>query len=74
MLTAPEDFIAVKEQLESFAPESAEVTMRASTNVELDADDAAKMMRLLEALEDLDDVQEVYSNADISEETLAALT
>jgi len=31
-------------------------------------------MRLLEALEDLDDVQEVYSNADISEETLAALT
>ena len=74
VLTAPEDFIAVKEQLESFAPESAEVTMRASTNVELDADDAAKMMRLLEALEDLDDVQEVYSNADISEETLAALT
>ena len=74
VLTAPEDFIAVKEQLESFAPESAEVTMRASTNVELDTDDAAKMMRLLEALEDLDDVQEVYSNADISEETLAALT
>jgi len=31
------------------------------------------MVRLLEILEDLDDVQQVYSNADISEEILAAL-
>ena len=73
VLTTPEDFIAVKDQLEAFAPESAEVTMLASTNVQLDVDDAGKMMRLLEALEDLDDVQEVYSNADISEETLAEI-
>ena len=32
-----------------------------------------QMVRLLETLEDLDDVQQVYSNADISEEILATL-
>jgi transcriptional/translational regulatory protein YebC/TACO1 len=31
------------------------------------------MIRLLERLEDLDDVQNVYSNADISEDILAEL-
>ncbi len=31
------------------------------------------MVKLLEMLEDLDDVQEVYSNADISEEVLAQI-
>mgnify|MGYP000007601300 CR=1 FL=1 len=39
----------------------------------LELDDAEKMIRLLERLEDLDDVQNVYSNADISEEILAKL-
>ena len=57
-----------------FVPDNAEVTMRASTTVELSADDALKMIRLLERLEDLDDVQNVYSNADISEEILAGIT
>ena len=41
--------------------------------VELDADDAEKMMRLIDRLEDLDDVQAVYSNADISDEILEGL-
>ncbi len=54
-------------------PESATTTMRASTNTELNAKDAEKMIRLLDNLEDLDDVQEVYSNADISEEILASI-
>ena len=31
------------------------------------------MVRLLERLEDLDDVQQVYSNADISEEIMGQL-
>ena len=54
-------------------PELAEVTMRPSTNVSLDPEDAQRMVRMLEQLEDLDDVQQVYSNADISEEILAGL-
>ena len=75
VLTAPEEFEAVKQALEAagLQPESAEVTMRASTSVTLNAADAEKMVRLLERLEDLDDVQQVYSNADISEEVLAKI-
>jgi len=41
--------------------------------VALQAEDAAKMLRLMEMLEDLDDVQNVYSNADIAEDVLAKL-
>ena len=47
--------------------------MRASTSVELDADQAQTMLRLTDMLEDLDDVQEVYSNAEISEAILDQL-
>lgn len=56
-----------------FVPELAEATMRASVAAPLDGDEAGRMVRLLEGLEDLDDVQNVYSNADISEEVLATL-
>ncbi|AAU92534.1 MULTISPECIES: YebC/PmpR family DNA-binding transcriptional regulator [Methylococcus] len=75
VLTAPDQFEAVRDALEAagLTPESAEVTMRASTSVKLDKEDAEKMIRLLERLEDLDDVQNVYSNADISEDILAEL-
>ncbi|MCH9699718.1 MAG: YebC/PmpR family DNA-binding transcriptional regulator [Gammaproteobacteria bacterium] len=76
VLTPPADFDSVKKALvdANLEPESASVTMRASTSTELDAKDAEKMIRLLENLEDLDDVQEVYSNADISEDILASMS
>lgn len=75
VLVDPAQFETVRDALVAagLAPENAEVTMRASTTVALDEDDAGKMLRLLERLEDLDDVQNVYSNADISEEILARL-
>lgn len=75
VLTDPEEFDAVLAAMREagLEPDAAEVTMRASTQVSLGEDDAAAMMRLLEALEDLDDVQQVYSNADISEEILERL-
>ncbi|WP_113718027.1 YebC/PmpR family DNA-binding transcriptional regulator [Arthrobacter dokdonensis] len=44
-----------------------------SMQVELDVDNARKFMKLYDALEDLDDVQNIYSNADMSEDVLAAL-
>lgn len=58
-------FEAVKNALEAagFTPEVAEITMEASTEVELNADQADKMSGLIDRLEDLDDVQNVYSNA-----------
>lgn len=73
VITTPEKFIDVKQALAALEPGDAEIIQRPSTSVTLDADDAGKMFRLLEALEDLDDVQEVHSNADISEETLAEI-
>ncbi len=71
----PENFLSVKEAMTAagFEPEVAEVTMQASTNADLDLETAEKMIRLLDMLEDLDDVQNVYSNADISEDILAQL-
>lgn len=73
VLAPPEHFETVRDALiaAGFPPDNAEVTLRASTTVALGAEDAEKMIRLLERLEDLDDVQNVYSNADISEEILA---
>jgi YebC/PmpR family DNA-binding regulatory protein len=75
VLTEPADFEPVRDALEAAGhePESAQLTMRASTNSELGVKEAESMIKMLEALEDLDDVQEVYSNADISDEILAQI-
>ena len=75
VLTSAEDYLSVKEAITEagFEPMNAQVTMQASTNIELDAKDAEKMLRLIDRLEDLDDVQEVYSNAEISDDILAQL-
>ncbi len=75
VMTTPETYLAVKEALiaAGFEPDSAEVTMQATIQAELDADDAEKMLRLIDRLEDMDDVQDVYSNADISDEIMAGL-
>jgi YebC/PmpR family DNA-binding regulatory protein len=70
--TAPEDFEAVKKALDDrdLKYELAEVTMVPMTMVRLEDKDAEQMLRLMESLEDSDDVQKVYANFDISEETL----
>ena len=48
--------------------------MVSSMTVEVtDADDARKILRIIDALEDNDDVQDVYSNFDISEELMEAV-
>jgi transcriptional/translational regulatory protein YebC/TACO1 len=75
VLTSPESYEAVEQAMRAgdLQPEQAEVTMRANTNASLQLDDARKMVKLLEILEDLDDTQNVYSNADISDDILAQL-
>ena len=75
VMTTPENYLTVKDALiaAGFEPDNAEVTMQAATMAELDADDAEKMLRLIDRLEDLDDVQDVYSNADISDEIMTSL-
>lgn len=76
VITSPEQFDAVKNALTAahltFA--QAEITMLPSTQAKLeDIEHAKTMIKLTEMLEDLDDVQNVYSNADISEELLKKL-
>ncbi len=75
VLTDPGEFEQVRDAMltQELAPETAELTMRASTAASLDVDAAGSMVKLLEMLEDLDDVQQVYSNADIADEVLARL-
>ena len=74
--TTPETFMDVKDALVAagLEPAMAEVTMQASTSVDLELDDAEKVMRLVDTLEDLDDVQNVYSNADFSDEVMEQLS
>ena len=75
VLTSPVDFEQVRDGMiaAGFKADNAQVTMRASTSAELGVKEAGSMIKMLDMLEDLDDVQEVYSNADISEDVLAQL-
>jgi len=73
--TTPENYLQIKDVLiaAGFEPDNAEITMQAATQATLDVDAAEKMLRLIDRLEDLDDVQNVYSNADISDEIMEGL-
>ncbi|MCK5387179.1 MAG: YebC/PmpR family DNA-binding transcriptional regulator, partial [Gammaproteobacteria bacterium] len=73
--TTPESFTTVKEALfaAGLETELAEVTMHPSISVELNLAQAEKVLRLIDVLEDLDDVQNVYTNADFSEEVMQQL-
>lgn len=75
VITSFEEYLKVKETMiaKGFKPEEADVTMKPSTSVDLEKDGAEKIIRLVETLEDLDDVQNVYSNAEISDNLLAEL-
>ena len=76
VLTDPTEFEGVRNALveSGLEPESAEVTMRASTSSSLSEKEAGSMLKLLDMLEDLDDVQNVYSNADIADDILEKLS
>lgn len=67
--TAPDDFGAVREALESNGIEflEAEVKMIPDTTTELDEESAAKFQKMLDMLEDDDDVQNVWHNAEFPE-------
>ena len=64
--TAPENFSAVREELEKNNLEfvEAEVRMVPNTYVKLSEKDAERMENFLEKLDDLDDVSDVYHNWD----------
>jgi YebC/PmpR family DNA-binding regulatory protein len=69
ILTAPENFDAVRAALESanIATSAAEISMMPQNYVKLEGKNAQTMLKLMEALEDHEDIQNVWSNFDIDE-------
>ncbi len=76
VLTDPASFEAIRKAIEGkgLKPASAEVTMVPQNYVKLTGADAEKMLKLMEALEDHDDIQNVYSNFDISKDEMERIS
>ncbi len=74
--TEVQDLARVRDALieAGFQVESADLTMQPKTVLTPEPDVAVKTIRLLERLEDLEDVQQVYSNLDVSDEVLAQVS
>ena len=75
VMTTLENFGVVQDTLKDAGIESisAEMTMLASNEIDLNLSDAEKLLKLIEHLEDLDDVQNVFSNAKLSADIIAKL-
>jgi YebC/PmpR family DNA-binding regulatory protein len=76
LTTEPTEFQAVKDAIEDagFKISEAWIAMVPQNTVSLRGDDARKLMNLIDVLEDHDDAQKVYTNADIPDDELAALS
>jgi len=72
--TAPEDFDSVRDAIVAagIEPATAQVELIASNYVALEGSDAQKMIKLMDALDDHDDVNNLATNADISEREFEA--
>jgi YebC/PmpR family DNA-binding regulatory protein len=68
----PGSFIQVKENLEKsgLTISNSQVSQLAKTPREVDVETGQKIARMMEALDDHDDVQNVYTDADLTEEML----
>src|ERR1700751_3476248 len=75
IISEPSDLVAVRTALQDagIGYDSGEAGFQASVRLPVDVDAARKVFKLVDALEDSDDVQNVYTNIDISDEVLAAL-
>ena len=69
ILTAPEDFEAVRQRIEErgLHPAVAELTMLPKSTVEVAGKDAVQAANLVSLLEDHDDVSNVYTNAELDD-------
>src|SRR6202046_2464471 len=75
VVSEPTDLVAVRSALQDAGIDydSAEASFQPSVSVPVDVEGARKVFKLVDALEDSDDVQNVYTNVDLSDEVLAAL-
>jgi len=73
VITAPTELKLVQDALESqgLTIDDAQISMQPKTMLSLDEADTLKGLRLIERLEDLDDVQDVYTNLEVSDDVLA---
>lgn len=71
----PSSMVAARAALQSSGIdyESADVEFVSSMKIQADAETATKVIKMIDAIEDLDDVQNVFTNMDVSAEVLAAL-
>ena len=74
IITSPEEFDAVLEAVKKagIEPLSAEISMIPQNYIKLEGKDAQQMLKLYEVLDDHEDVQNVYANFDIDDETMGA--
>jgi YebC/PmpR family DNA-binding regulatory protein len=72
----PDTFGAVRDALEKRfgAPDSAKLTWQPKNTVEVNEEQAKSLLKLIDLLEDNDDVQEVFSNFEISEALMQRLS
>jgi YebC/PmpR family DNA-binding regulatory protein len=73
VVTDASDLVAARTALQQAGIDydSADASFLPSSSIELDAEGARKVFRLIDALEDCDDVQNVYANFDVSDEVMA---
>ena len=76
VISAPESHVAVLEAIQKakIPTEAASIAMIPKNLMKLEGKNASGMLRLIEFLEEHDDVQNVYSNSDIDEKDMEALS
>lgn len=75
VITLPDDFVEVRDAIveAGLTFEYAAITMIPSTKVELNKENAEKVLKMIDMLEDLDDTQEVHTNSEVSDEVAKEL-
>ncbi|KKO45795.1 hypothetical protein WG68_08775 [Arsukibacterium ikkense] len=73
VFTSPEHYNDIKDKLAAtgFSADNAEIDMIPSIRAQIEADNVGRFFKLIDMLEDSDDVQNVYHNAEISDELLS---
>ena len=76
VVSEPTDLVSVRTALQEAGIDydSAEASFQASVSVPVDVEGARKIFRLVDALEESDDVQNVFSNVELSDEVMAELS
>ncbi|MDO3678408.1 YebC/PmpR family DNA-binding transcriptional regulator [Paenibacillus ehimensis] len=76
ILTHPHEFEQVKTTLESQGLQFAEASVSwiPQNTIQVEGENAEKLLKMMDAFDDLDDVQDVYSNYEMDEEEMAKLS